>query len=92
MVGLFDYHIIESIIPEAKFGDVLKNYTSPDEVICNHDSIIFKKIAMYMAFGNYEEILQTSKLICETLSFIDENNQELIYYKPDMNKLMDFVS
>ena len=47
---------------------------------------------MYMAFGNYEEILQTSKLICETLSFIDENNQELIYYKPDMNKLMDFVS
>lgn len=87
-----DGHIIKSIIPEANFGDVLKNYTSPDEVICNHDSIIFKKIAMYMAFGNYEEVLQTSKLICETLSFIDENNQELIYYKPDMKKLMDFVS
>ena len=82
-----DGRVKDVMLPQYAEGDVLKNYTIEDEVISNHDAIIFKKIAMSMTFGAIDQVLLKSKKICDTLSYIDERNKELIYYKPDLQSL-----
>lgn len=82
-----DGRVKDVMLPQYAEGDVLKNYTIEDEVISNHDAIIFKKIAMSMTFGAIDQVLLKSKKICDTLSYIDESNKELIYYKPDLQSL-----
>ena len=82
-----DGRIKDVILPQYAEGDVLKNYTIEHEEINNHDAIIFKKIAMSMSFGTIDQVLLKSQKICDSISCLDDNNNEQIYYKPNLQSL-----
>lgn len=86
-----DGRVAKVLLPQISQTDVFKNYTIENEVISNKGSVVMKKAAMCMVFGDTETILQKSKHICDTFMIANDSQMDIIYYKPNLEILKDFI-
>lgn len=87
-----DCKVSKISLPQIEKGDVFKNYTVENEIIRNNDSIVLKKVAMSIVFGNTNTILSKSKQICDNYMLICDSQMSQIYYKPDTKILEEFTT
>ena len=87
-----DCKVSKISLPQIEKGDVFKNYTVENEIIRNYESIVLKKVAMSIVFGNTNTILSKSKQICDNYMLICDSQMSQIYYKPDTKILEEFTT
>ena len=82
IVGLDDAKNIdgvEHIVMVHYEGDEIKNWGSAQQVFCY----------LHVSFNSYKELISSINKVKKTLSVRDENDNEMLFYLFDTNKLID---